>query len=283
MSCRGNVAWCGRIATASITSSRAWSRDRPFVSPCQSTPPRTSIIASWRVSGRLETGALIRTAVGLRDFSRSNSVTFVRGLSTLDCPAPRLTRLERRRHTFARFTRRNKSMCNHANTKRSILIAGFTQVGANRGGIRQFVSYKKLCLIAVSAITASVAVHPASAQVAEAAIAAVAVEAIKSMVSDVNENDNQLRENFARYYIDDAQKKYPDYNVVLIHTQHTLSGEYTHDHVEVPISLGRTIGYEIYFAGRGRPFTLTNQGDGGFINWMYSGDFTRDGSTIRAN
>jgi hypothetical protein len=117
--------------------------------------------------------------------------------------------------------------------------------------------HKKLCLIAVSAITASIAVHPASAQVAEAAIAAVAVEAIKSMVSDVNENDNQLRENFARYYIDDAQKKYPDYNVVLIHTQHTLSGEYTHDHVEVPISLGRTIGYEIYFAGRGRPFTLT--------------------------
>ena len=37
MSCRGDVAWCGRIATASIASSRAWSRGRPFVSPCQSS------------------------------------------------------------------------------------------------------------------------------------------------------------------------------------------------------------------------------------------------------
>ena len=46
MSCRGNAAWCGRIATASTASSRAWSRGRRFASPSRNTQPRIPITAS---------------------------------------------------------------------------------------------------------------------------------------------------------------------------------------------------------------------------------------------
>src|SRR6202166_4659091 len=49
MSCRGNVAWCGRRTTASITSSRAWSRVRLFASPWPKYPTKD---ANYRILAR---------------------------------------------------------------------------------------------------------------------------------------------------------------------------------------------------------------------------------------
>src|SRR6201747_142316 len=46
MSCPGNDAWHGKAPTASTSSSRAWSREPPFASPCRNTPPRIQITGS---------------------------------------------------------------------------------------------------------------------------------------------------------------------------------------------------------------------------------------------
>src|SRR5215813_8323756 len=40
----------GGAPTASISSSRAWSRARPFASPCRNTRPKIPITGSWRTS-----------------------------------------------------------------------------------------------------------------------------------------------------------------------------------------------------------------------------------------
>jgi hypothetical protein len=37
-----------------------------------------------------------------------------------------------------------------------------------------------------------------------------------------------------------------------------------------------TIGYEIYFLKKGLPFEFVLEGDSGFMNWAYMGDFTRE-------
>src|SRR5215467_6412396 len=50
MSCPGNAAWRSGAPTASISSSRAWSRARPFASPCRNTSPKIPITGSWRTS-----------------------------------------------------------------------------------------------------------------------------------------------------------------------------------------------------------------------------------------
>src|SRR5215510_1373122 len=50
MSCPGNAAWRSAAPTASISSSRAWSRARPFASPCRNTRPKIQITGSWRTS-----------------------------------------------------------------------------------------------------------------------------------------------------------------------------------------------------------------------------------------
>src|SRR5207302_9858467 len=50
MSCPGNAAWPETTPTASTSSSRAWSRERAFASPCRNTRPRTQITGSLPTS-----------------------------------------------------------------------------------------------------------------------------------------------------------------------------------------------------------------------------------------
>src|SRR5215510_1201862 len=44
------AAWRSDAPMASISSSRAWSRARPFASPCRNTRPKIHITGSWRTS-----------------------------------------------------------------------------------------------------------------------------------------------------------------------------------------------------------------------------------------
>jgi hypothetical protein len=91
--------------------------------------------------------------------------------------------------------------------------------------------------------------------------------------------DDPKRERFTQDFVKKAKEDFPDYNVVIIHTKHNREGNFIHQHYELPISLGRTIGYEIYFSKKGDPFSLENLGDGGFINWAFDG-YKRDGNRI---
>lgn len=88
-------------------------------------------------------------------------------------------------------------------------------------------------------------------------------------------HDNQKREEFTKQYIANASKQYPYHNVVISHNGGRISGNFvTHQHFELRVSNG-TIGFEIYFSPKGKPFEFVRNGDGGYINWAYSGEFTR--------
>ena len=73
-------------------------------------------------------------------------------------------------------------------------------------------------------------------------------------------------------------KKYPGWAIAIAHKA-TTKGKAIHQHVEVPLAFG-TYGYEVYFVKPGKHFSLTRQGDGGFINWAYIGPWKRKGNTI---
>lgn len=96
------------------------------------------------------------------------------------------------------------------------------------------------------------------------------------------EEDDKMREEFTKQYVAEAVKKYPNQNFVISHNGGDVEGEHVHDHVELSVNNG-TIGYEVFASPKGKPFKFVRKGDGGFINWAYAGDFTReDDSTITA-
>lgn len=96
------------------------------------------------------------------------------------------------------------------------------------------------------------------------------------------EEDDKRREEFTKQYVAEAVKKYPNQNFVISHNGGDVEGEHVHDHVELSVNNG-TIGYEVFASPKGKPFKFVRKGDGGFINWAYAGDFTReDDSTITA-
>jgi hypothetical protein len=43
-----------------------------------------------------------------------------------------------------------------------------------------------------------------------------------------------------------------------------------------------TCGYDSYCSPMGQPFIFENQGDGGYLNWAYAGEFSRNGNTLTA-
>ena len=112
-------------------------------------------------------------------------------------------------------------------------------------------------------------------------IVAIAIK-IAGVIAQSVAGDKKKRAEFARQFVAESARKYPGYNVVIIHTRHETTGKHIHKHVEVDIKIGGTIGYEIYYSRKGKPFTLTNKGDGGFLNWAYNGEFERKGMTISA-
>ncbi len=112
----------------------------------------------------------------------------------------------------------------------------------------------------------------------KAELAKAVLEAIQAIIEPISEDDPK-RERFTQEFVKKAREDYPDYNVVLIHPEHKTEGTSIHQHHELQISLGRTIGYEIYFSKKGDSFSLENLGDGGFINWAYDG-YNREGMRI---
>jgi hypothetical protein len=128
----------------------------------------------------------------------------------------------------------------------------------------------------------------AGAAVAGPVIVLLAVAAAGVVIGLKISDDNKKREAYTQQFVNDASKKYPHYNVVICHPSHTATpnektpGTYArHQHVELGMTVG-TCGYDVYFAPKGKPFTFVNQGDGGFINWAFNGEFNRNGGTITA-
>lgn len=71
----------------------------------------------------------------------------------------------------------------------------------------------------------------------------------------------------------------PDTNILIVHPKHdfhpggTKGVDWFHEHKEVDIQVGGTIGYEVYGFQDG---WVKRYGDGGYINWAWNGVLARD-------
>lgn len=76
---------------------------------------------------------------------------------------------------------------------------------------------------------------------------------------------------------------FPSYGIMVIHKGqdrvNAPANSYKHFHLEYKKLFG-TEGFEIYVIKRGSGVVITNSGDGGYINWRFSGAKKRDGSTV---
>ena len=88
-------------------------------------------------------------------------------------------------------------------------------------------------------------------------------------------NDNNKREAYTQQFVQQASKQFPNCNFVICHTQHKVAGpQVVHQHHELGMTVG-TCGYDSYCSPMGQPFIFENQGDGGYLNWAYAGEFSR--------
>jgi hypothetical protein len=124
------------------------------------------------------------------------------------------------------------------------------------------------------------AIPPAAGAGIALGIASLAV-GVANLVVGIFRADDQKREAFTQNFVGQAAQQNPNFNVVIVHPAHRVSGDHIHQHVELPMSVG-TCGYEVYLAQKGRPFTFVLEGDGGFINWAYDGEFNRNDKTLTA-
>jgi hypothetical protein len=143
-----------------------------------------------------------------------------------------------------------------------------------------------LKIIAVLVIAGAFAVgSPTLGQAQVGAVVAritfAAMQATKLALGSVH-NDDSAREMFTQNFVTESSREYPGYNVVISHNVGQVSGtDVVHQHFEIPMTVG-TCGYEAYFSPKGRPFVFVRNGDGGFINWAYAGDFARNDATLTA-
>ncbi|MER5888844.1 hypothetical protein ABT160_33885 [Streptomyces sp. NPDC001941] len=103
--------------------------------------------------------------------------------------------------------------------------------------------------------------------------------------------DGEASAQAVRMLVNDMRRCYPDYNVVAMHSEQPShwvdepdsfvdraryrlnSNEYHDEETGDDIASGRGV-FDVYVFDKGK---FRNDGDGGYINWAYYGDVTRDG------
>ncbi|KAF5335675.1 hypothetical protein D9611_009690 [Ephemerocybe angulata] len=114
-------------------------------------------------------------------------------------------------------------------------------------------------------------------------LVAKGIEAIVNVIKGRIEHDKAERGKFTLHFVQEAHRKNPNFNWLIVHTAHTkkFAGkegkDWGHRHQEFSVSFSKTIGYEIYYFKKGS-FDL--KGDGGYLNWAFNGKFKRNGKHI---
>lgn len=103
--------------------------------------------------------------------------------------------------------------------------------------------------------------------------------------------NNEASTQSVRMLVNDMRRCFPDYNVVAMHSEQSShwvqepdsfvhqgryrlnSNEYHDDEQGDDIASGRAV-FDVHVFDKG---TFSNDGDGGYTNWAFYGDFTRDG------
>jgi hypothetical protein len=164
----------------------------------------------------------------------------------------------------------------------------------NQGEIQmQFRSLRKpiagiLILLMTSSLAIGTFTPPAEAggikKIAEIVLSVIgAITGTGGFSLGLEAKDNAKRAEFTKRMIDELNREYPGYNAVITHHKSSKAEgpSVIHDHVELPMSIG-TKGYEVFLSPKGQPFKFVLNGDGGYINWAYGGDFHRDHHTLTA-
>lgn len=154
----------------------------------------------------------------------------------------------------------------------------------------QFQSLRKpiaaILIALMASLTFSPFTQPASAAVSSSSlgvkIGSIAAE-ITDLVKKLQDDDNAKRAAFTQQMITELGQKYPGYNFVITHHKRSKAQGpgVIHQHVELSMAVG-SAGYEIFASRKGQPFKFALNGDGGFTNWAFGGDFNRDGNTLTA-
>jgi hypothetical protein len=103
----------------------------------------------------------------------------------------------------------------------------------------------------------------------------IGIIATVTLIAYFIDGDDEKRESFTQNSVSQASAKYPNYNWIICHSPYSVAfngvegTDYGYTHHELKVSLGRTIGYDLYWASSG---TFNRFGDGGYINWAYDGN-----------
>lgn len=100
------------------------------------------------------------------------------------------------------------------------------------------------------------------------------IKDVKNEIISMTSSDEDKRSTYVQRSLDLLGQQFPDYNVVVTCTEHSADPHeaFIHQHDELPLSLGRTGGYDIYYIHKGTAGTFTRLGDGGWIIWGFTCD-----------
>lgn len=115
-----------------------------------------------------------------------------------------------------------------------------------------------------------------------AAVVEVADEIAKAVIAliKIASDEHKAEEAFTKAWVDKMRNNYPDKNCLIAHApphvNPNFSGVLASGHYELALKasgiLNQTQGYDWWIFDSG---DFTRQGDPGFINWCFAGNFTR--------
>ena len=111
----------------------------------------------------------------------------------------------------------------------------------------------------------------------------IAADFLENVGNTLSGNKHGDREEWVETVHKHFATAFPSHGIMVIHKGQDViapaSNSYKKFHLEFKKFFG-TEGFEIYVVKRGSGTVITNLGDGGFINWRFSGAANRDGKTV---
>lgn len=109
--------------------------------------------------------------------------------------------------------------------------------------------------------------------------ALTAANAIYDHIVSLDLDDKEKRNLWTPRYVAEIFNTQPGYNVLLIYTKHRVDLRDVIYQGQVPfrLSTGFTINYMLYIFDSG---TVDLEGDGGYLNWAFQGNFKRSGGHV---
>src|SRR5436190_22860347 len=95
------------------------------------------------------------------------------------------------------------------------------------------------------------------------------------VIANTLHDEQVAKQKFTQKTVNKMRQNHHEFNVMVVHSafHQSFQGSVTHVHYELPLHGTRTQGYEVFTFKSGE-FQL--DGDGGFENWCFGGNFVRE-------